>query len=776
MYGMSTAEQLIAINHMQVAANHAVPSGAMPFQEVLRVYGEDQITGVGSCIDYEKRKIKRIGKLRIRSVHHCYIDKDGQRKEFLYVSYSSMDDSTHLAVVPCDKLASKNLLPLFESFQWMCKSKAMANDYIAYCIRCFPPKSTQYFPEYAGFSFIEQSENSTSIRFDCNRKYFDMKLLKHCSPYFTKKVLPSTKDRPLGIKGICEKYLDTDKKMMLFVFSLCGLLSSFFREEKYSMERILTISAPDAASERFATLLMQIFNRGTKPLTLCSNKRAVRTEMLQHILTENDNMDCQPHNLAIFSTHAQYLLPPEKKICLTLPENFALAMTKEEEAEMCDDLNYLINTIASYICKNYELFRDTFKQSFIDIFNSEFKQYSPYFQGKSKEIITAGALLDTVYFCVIDCILDFDSQPIAPLIYPILYDSQTVSGTSEDAVSEHFIAALNDAIRSGKLKILRHSKEMDFQEGTNQLIVKDKLLILEESAIENVLIPSMRTADNTCRILKCLKACEYLHATKKNRYPLVVYSHHRSLRPALIALKSDRILDSDVELMIEESRYAEWYSTAPAPEHFIPLTENRIGGVSYQVFDEKRKDNMHFFALGKSGSGKTHCLTERMVSLQKLHRPVIVFDTSESFTEEEILEKLSVGCGETAEKEVQAYIAEHITFHRIEEDGIPVDLLKLGDSGNGEDTIRKIESIVESHNPNMGSKQQAAVHAAISDMIQKGNVDMASLYEVLTSEQIPYDLADQLADTLSFFVNFKANDRDWGELIEESKDIIIKKH
>ena len=791
MYGMSTAEQLIAINHMQVAANHAVPSGAMPFQEVLRVYGEDQITGVGSCIDYEKRKIKRIGKLRIHSIHHCYIDKDGQRKEFLYVSYSSMDDSTHLAVVPCDKLASKNLLPLFEAFQWVCKSKAMANDYIAYCIHCFLPKSTQYFPEYAGFSFIEQSENSTFIRFDCNRKCFDMKLLKHCSPYFTKKVLPSTKDRPLGIKGICEKYLDTDKKMMLFVFSLCGLLSSFFRKEKYSMERILTISAPDAASERFATLLMQIFNRGTKPLTLCSNKSAVktellhakdetvilsdrsiidddkkRTEMLQHILTENDNMDCQPHNLAIFSTHAQYLLPPEKKICLTLPENFAPAMTTEEEAEMCDDLNYLVNIIISRICKSYTVLPGSFR----DEFHEQIDLYTSYFQGKSKEIIAAGALLDTVYFCVINCILEFDSQPITPLIYSILYDSQTVSGTSEDAVSEQFIAALNDAIRSGKLKILRHSKEMDFQEGTNQLIVKDKLLILEESAMENVLIPSMRTADNTCRILKCLKACEYLHATKKNRYPLVVYSNHRSLRPALIALKSDRILDSDVELMIEESRYAEWYSTAPAPEHFIPLTENCIGGVSYQVFDEKRKDNMHFFALGKSGSGKTHCLTERMVSLQKLHRPVIVFDTSESFTEEEILEKLSVGCGETAEQDVRAYIAKHITFHRIEEDGIPVDLLKLGDSGNGEDTIRKIESIVESHNPNMGSKQQAAVHAAISDMIQNGNVDMASLYEVLTSEQI---LADQLADTLSFFVNFKANDRDWGELIEESKDIII---
>lgn len=656
-------------------------------QTMPRMFCERQIDGYGVCIDHGNQTL--VGKLRIRSVHHCYIDKDGYRKELLYVLYSSMDDNIHSAVVPRDKLASKNLLPLFESFQWVCKSKAMANDYVAHCINNFAQKRILYISEYPGFSFIEQNENSTFIRFDCNRKCFDMKLLKHCSPYFTKKVLPSTKDRPLGIKGICEKYLDTDKKMMLFVFSLCGLLSSFFRKEKYSMERILTISAPDAASERFATLLMQIFNRGTKPLTLCSNKSAVKTELL----------------------HA-----------------------KDETIILSD-------------------------RSIID-------------DDKKR----AGALLDTVYSCMIAYFLEFDSQPITMLIRSVLSDSQTVSDTSEDAVSEQFIAALNDAIRSGKLKILRHSKEMDFQEGTNQLIVKEDLLILEESAIENVLIPSMRTADNTCRILKCLKACEYLHATKKNRYPLVVYSNHRSLRPALIALKSDRILDSDVELMIEESRYAEWYSTAPAPEHFIPLTENRIGGVSYQVFDEKRKDNMHFFALGKSGSGKTHCLTERMVSLQKLHRPVIVFDTSESFTEEEILEKLSVGCGETAEQDVRAYIAEHITFHRIEEDGIPVDLLKLGDSGNGEDTIRKIESIVESHNPNMGSKQQAAVHAVISDMIQNGNVDMASLYEVLTSEQIPYDLADQLADTLSFFVNFKANDRDWGELIEESKDIIIKKH
>lgn len=447
-------------------------------------------------------------------------------------------------------------------------------------------------------------------------------------------------------------------------------------------------------------------------------------------------------------------------------------MTKAEEIEMCDDLNFLINVIISYICKNYEKFQEGFRQ----IFDLGLKQYQSYFNENSNEIITAGTLLNTVYVCIVIKILSFKNSKqhhMSMLIRSILSDSQTVSGTSADAVSERFIAAFNDAVRSDQLKIIQHSKEMNFEENTNQLIVKDDLLILEESTIEKVILPFMRTADNMCRVLKCLNECEYLHSTKKNRYPLVVYSHHRSFRPALIALKSNQILDADVELMIQESQYSEWYRTTPAPENFIPITENRIGGVSYQVFDEKCKNNMHFFALESSGSGKTHCLTERMVNLQKLHRPIIVFDTNESFTEEEILEKLSVGCEESVIEDVKTYISDHITFHHIEEDGIPVDLLKLGNFSNVEDTIRKIESIVESHNTNMGIKQQAVVHAAISDIVQKGNVDMVSLYEALTSEQIPYNLVEQLTDTLSFFVNFKENDRDWGELIEESKDIIV---
>ena len=761
-------------------------------QEMPRMFCEEPQSGFGFCVDHGKEKV--IGKLKIISVYHCYIFKEKCRKELLYVSYSCKDDNIHNAVVPLEKLSGKNLLSLFDNFYYICRSKSLANDYIAHCINNFPQKSNLYIPEHAGFSFFENSKKENLVRFDCNRENIEMELLKHCSTYFTEKVLPYVQNHPHSIKEICEKYFDTDKKMMIFVFSLCGLLSSFFQKEKYSMDRIMVISAPDAASIRFATIIMQIFNRGTKPLTFDSHKSDItrilfhakdetviindcsiigddkrRIDILQHILMINENMDCQPHNLAIFSTHAQYILPPEKKICLTLPENFAPFMTRTEEVEMCDDLNYLINVIVSCICKNYITFQETFR----DEFDDEINQFRHCFQNESNEMISVGALLNTVYTCVINCILGFDGQSIIPLICSVLSDSQAVFGTSADAVSEQFIIAFNDAVRSGKFKIIQHSKEMNFEEDTNQLIVKEDLLIMEKSTIEKIILPFMRTADNICRILKCLNECGYLHSTKKNRYPLVVYSNNRSFRPALIALKSNNILDTDVELIIEESRYAEWYSKTPASDQLIPITENNIGGISYQVFDEKCKNNMHFFALGSSGSGKTHCLTERIVNLQKIHRPIIVFDTSGSFTEEEILEKLSIGCDESVLEVVRSYVSDHITFWHIEEDGIPVDLLKLGNYGNIEDTIRKIESIVESHNTNMGVKQQVIIHNAIGEIVQKGNVDMVSLYEALTSEQIPCNLVEQLTDTLSFFVNFKANNRDWGELIEESKDIII---
>ncbi len=205
----------------------------------------------------------------------------------------------------------------------------------------------------------------------------------------------------------------------------------------------------------------------------------------------------------------------------------------------------------------------------------------------------------------------------------------------------------------------------------------------------------------------------------------------------------------------------------------LSVIANSLGQIAYQKFDFEKAINMHFFAIGQSGSGKTHCLTERMCSLQKFHHPIIIFDTSDSFTENEILEKLSSYGDEIAEKKAMKYIRNRITFHKIEEQGLPVDILKQNLSANTEAKIREVQSIIESHNSNIGVKQKAVIYKTIRQLAESDSLDMPSIYEALTSEDIPVNLADELVDILSCFVEFKLSEKSWGEFIDESRDIIV---
>ena len=184
-------------------------------EEMPRMFCESPVNGFGFCIDHGKEKM--IGKLKVRNVYHCYIMKNECKEELLYVSYSCKDNDIHHTVVPLNKLSSKNLLPLFESFCYVCRNKSLANDYIAHCINNFSQKSTLYFPEYAGFSFFENDEKGTFVRFDCNRKKIEMELLKHCSPCFIEKVLPSVQNRPLSIKSV--------KSILIQIKKYCSLFS-----------------------------------------------------------------------------------------------------------------------------------------------------------------------------------------------------------------------------------------------------------------------------------------------------------------------------------------------------------------------------------------------------------------------------------------------------------------------------------------------------------------------------------------------------------------------
>lgn len=129
----------------------------------------------GYCLDNGREK--KIGVIKIQIIYNCTIEKNGIRINVKYVCYIDSGGEYHKIVIPPEKLASKNLISLFHGFVYACRSKELANDYLANCINNFPVKNDMIFPEYPGFMFFNKN-CVEKAEFHCNCGVLDMELLK----------------------------------------------------------------------------------------------------------------------------------------------------------------------------------------------------------------------------------------------------------------------------------------------------------------------------------------------------------------------------------------------------------------------------------------------------------------------------------------------------------------------------------------------------------------------------------------------------------------------
>ena len=120
---------------------------------------------------------------------------------------------------------------------------------------------------------------------------------------------------------------------MRIVYLICGLLSSLLEEINNPIWQILAISSPSSDSTRQACYHLKIFNRDKNVISFDTNKATIRktfhnaqdetiiinessiasnekrrTEILQYILTLDSDSETKPHNTAIISSIAQYLI------------------------------------------------------------------------------------------------------------------------------------------------------------------------------------------------------------------------------------------------------------------------------------------------------------------------------------------------------------------------------------------------------------------------------------------------------------------------------------
>lgn len=164
-----------------------------------------------------------------------------------------------------------------------------------------------------------------------------------------------------------------------------------------------------------------------------------------------------------------------------------------------------------------------------------------------------------------------------------------------------------------------------------------------------------------------------------------------------------------------------------------------------------------------------------MCSLQKKGIRTVIFDVSDSFTKESIIRNLSTGGNDEARRQVETYVSDHITFHKIETDGIPVEPLKLNYKGFDTTAQNIISSIVKSHLGKLGCKQTPTLEEKIRSLTDSGDLSAVNMYDILTTDyaEDQMSLQLQMRDCLSCFVDFECTDRNWDAFFQDSKDIII---
>lgn len=441
--------------------------------------------GYGICHTSKGSNIL-IGKLHIYKIEIYSIEDNNKFSSNIYIHYIDSKNNEQHTIISAKNLSEKKLVGQFPGFEYICKNVKTADNFLAWYISTFIDiTNTNFIPYHAGFTSCTENEIEKAT-FCCNDNSIPPVILQNCSENIREKTLFSDTKTIEELNIYAKKYLNTPKKVLLFVFSICGLFSTFLDDIGYPLTQILSISSPNSDVTRQACYYMKIFNRKSTPLSFNTNKTKIRkifynskdetniitdtniavdenriADIILYINVLNSDSETPPHNTAIFSDFACCFLPSDKKISLSLENDFYIEMTQSEEFEMCYALNCITRYIIDIICNNYGKFKSSFTNIIKAVLHDEKCSHIPYMQSK-----TSFAVIKTVSLFISKHInLPVEISSVYDIIFNSLSISPTITHDCDDIVVNNFSDIINNCINSGTINIILHNKEMNFVSG-----------------------------------------------------------------------------------------------------------------------------------------------------------------------------------------------------------------------------------------------------------------------------------------------------------------------
>ncbi len=717
---------------------------------------------------------------------NAYILEDSDEEAYYEILYKTWgQDKPHSAFVPDSAVSKQSLTVYFADFvvSPSC-SKKLANLFLYYAIRQKLENidSVYYIPVHAGFTITADHKITFISNTNC------LLPSKLTPPSIRVRNLIFTKREAAEIWKDVGSSFQNPVLCLLHAFRVAGILSTVLAENNLVMQQILSITSNSNNATMLASLYLKVFNRpnlGMLPLDATKHqlteylqnakdetvlfsdiasvdnekKRAasisILLEDLLNISTSNIRL---PHNIAVVSNAAAYLIPEEYRIVLHLKDALCSDMDQGSIAKMSRIFEEFDSYLIRAVCSSY----DQYKNILAD--NKALNDCKVIVGEKST--LTLRIIWNTLTLISMVFKKWIPIDEICEYLVSILEDSSRRFGSNENGILNEFSEVLNRAICSKSLDVVEHGKDMKFQPCCKTVILKDDLLILEEESIREELLPKMTITQSLSHLLKALAETGTLHSTKKHRFPLTVYDQYGyAKRMDFIAMYAPEILDAQTEQLLKANKHPQFFSDCPPDTNFLPLIQNPDGKVAGLDFQFERSQNCHTFVTGMSGSGKSVFLGQLCYNKMKLGNQVVIFDTDCSFTREALCQNLS-------EHIVDAYV----TFHDIAENGLPVDFFAMPGIVKRVTQKNTIAGILIAGMPNLSDNQISILKNMITATLEKNaSFDILDLMETLENEDgnTVSSLNNKLLSIFDEIAEYGKSHTTWDDFLGKSAGITV---
>lgn len=736
-------------------------------------------------------KKKEVGYIKFIGSFILYSTVDGEQHESVVIEYATTTKKSETTIIPIKDISAKRLMKYFPFFRTKCKND-VANDCLYNLIMNIIENkiSIIVIPEFPGMIFRAKDGVFTGAKFTCGESNVCGIYDDFISEPYQNKYLPAVRNTCETILANVEKYLKSVTEIFLLTYACAGMLSTYLEYIHCNCIPILSVSFLSIEAKQLIGIFLKTYNRDKQPYSLTMSNYELtnvlkqskdetvvliddtvsetcnkRIKAIDSILNFKSDIACKAFNVAFISNEIQHYLPQEMGIFLETSENFGKEYSEKEHFELSNNLDEMMRYFAETFCGHIDEY-DAFLRKNIEMIKmAEKSTFS------SDRFCTTYAVLLSVYalwkrIFHVDTNLDFEKH-----LKKTLLDSQDFEGGKTFSVIDSFSKLLNNFVTEGKFQVVKLDREMKYERGSDTIIVDGDLMLMEERILKDYFLPEITEAQTVNGILNPLAKHEYLVATNGHKKPTTVYdSDGMAVHINLVAVRYCDLVTSETIKRIDSLSSKEYFTDRTDESDFLPLVQNAFGQYAGQMLIEG--ENQHRCITGISGMGKTVFMTQLMARLAQKEKRVIVFDSSDSFSKEELEKSLS-----------KEFIEQYISFHDISKLGLPVDLMYKYEDYSVTKQTNCFGEIISQAMPNASQIQINFLKKALKECVVENECNYEILLFVLkedfpeVNDSTRYSVYSKLNDVFEEIIECNHNESiaDWYTFLESCKNIVVIK-